>query len=63
MGHTTMAKVGTAPIFLYCSSLYSGYSSRSGGIRHTDPSANSCYESYAIPGSDVDSDPDADFRL
>ena len=60
MGHTTMAKVGTARVFLYCSSLYSGYSSRSGGIPHAEPSANSCYESYANPESDADSDSDAD---
>ena len=58
-----MAKVDTAPIFLYRASLCSGYSSRIGGIPHAEPSANSCYESYANPGPDADSDSDTNFRL
>jgi hypothetical protein len=61
MGLTKTAKVGTAPIFLYCSSLYIGYSSRSGGIPHAEPSANSCHESYAKPEPDAYSDCDANF--
>ena len=63
MGHTTMAKVGTTRIFLYCSSLYDAYSSRSGGIPYAEPAANSRYESCANPEPDADSDPDASFRL